>query len=233
MFRKTETDKMLKQEVKQLRGVYKKTYRDMNIYLGSFSLNYYAKQEVLLELAGICLENQKRNSPIEEVFNHNSKAFCNSLIENCKRKTVMEKLLEYAVVLVFLSLLGFLFICIAIEISEAYPDFSMMEPLYIKQGSLYCSAYNLLPLLGIPLLFFFMNQIQYRFVYASKGLLIFLLFIGYFIINMILQYVFKNILEESILELPIFLTIFCLSIATVILCYAYFACQLKSNHGIK
>lgn len=227
---RNETDKLLKQEVKQLRGEYKKTYRNMTIYLASFSLNYYAQQEVLLELAGICLENQKRNIAIEDVFNHDDKAFCDSLIENCKRKTIMEKILEYAAVLVFLCLLGFVFICLAIEVSDAYPDFFIIAPLYIKEGSLYCSAYNLLPLLGVPLLFSCMNQIQYRFIYSSKGLLIFLLFIGYFIANTILQYLFQRIWEATTLVLPIYLTVICLGITAVVLRYAYFSCQLKSCH---
>ena len=228
LFRKDENQIMLKSEVKQLRGDYKKTYHNMTIYLASFSLNYYAQQDVLLELAGICLENQKRGITMEEVFNHDYKAFCDSLIENCKRKTLKEKLLEYVLMFAVICLIEFVLICISKATIDFYPNYSMTSPLYIKQGALYFSANNLLLILGLPLLFTFAYQIQFRFVYASKAPLIILIFIGYFIGNYTLNYLFKHIWEKTMLVLPIYLTVILLALGTLVLYVIYYSLQQKS-----
>lgn len=229
LLNKNETSRTLKKEVKQLRSEYKKTYHNMTIYLASFSLNYYAQQDVLLELAGICLENQTRGISVEEVFNHDYKGFCDSLIENCKRKTLVEKSLECAVAFIIICLVEFLFICISKVCFEQLPYDYMVSTLYIKQGVLYFSANNLLLILGSPLLLTFIYQIQFRFIYSPKGKLLILLFIGYFIAMTILQYLFKHIWEKTILGLPIYLTIALLSGAALVLYIGYYLLQMKNS----
>lgn len=47
---------------------YKKVFKNMRIYLGTKHINTYAQNEILKELAGMCIENQEHGIVSKELF---------------------------------------------------------------------------------------------------------------------------------------------------------------------
>lgn len=119
-----EKKKILNTEKKALRKDYKKIYTKMFIYISSFSLNYYTRTDLLLEIVGICLENQERNIPLDDVFNNDYKAFCDTMIADSLRMSKRQKALE-----LILQFMAIIFLCSILFVLLSF------TPLYNSLGS--------------------------------------------------------------------------------------------------
>lgn len=126
-------NKILKREEKQLQHEFRKTYRNMKIYLAGKHLNKYAYEEALLELAGMCLEGAKRGVEPQDVFGFDYKRFCDEITENTKRQKLWEVILFQGCII---SNSLFFFMLIVWLSSFVFPSVSVMDQTHISVNSL-------------------------------------------------------------------------------------------------
>lgn len=73
---------------------------DMIVYLRSSDLCDYDIEVIRRELFGMVYEAQLRNEPASQVFGEDYKGFCEDLMKNGRQKSLYEKFLEWAYIVV-------------------------------------------------------------------------------------------------------------------------------------
>ena len=79
--------------LQQLDPENRRSLRRMGRYIGSYSLNEVAYEELMSDLSGMALESQKRGQPFSEAVGMDEAAFCHELVKNCLRETFGERVL--------------------------------------------------------------------------------------------------------------------------------------------
>lgn len=131
-------------EPQKLHGEYQEAYQNMALYLDTFTLTYVKKKEILEDIFGICFENQNRNIPILDVFNHGYQAFCDELITSLQPRSKREFYYQLAFEI---SLTILIFIILYLLMAYFLPSTR-----HFMQGSTLGMElrYLLLPLLAFP-----------------------------------------------------------------------------------
>lgn len=208
----------LRKEKRQLKGEYKKIYSKIFIYLSSYCLNQFAKEELELEIVGICLENQKRNIPMSEVFDNDYKAFCDTLITTTKRQTSLERFLYY--ILLFISVLAFYF-----TVYSIFSSLFQVEDVYMKDFVLHMNSEKLYSGIGYVFITVIANMWVGRRSFEDQSTTCIKLFIAIFITYVLVIYVTSQEQTTMItISLPQLLILYSIS---AILYFAYYRLQKK------
>lgn len=169
---------------------YKKVFKSMRIYLGTKHINPYAQNEILKELAGMCIENQERGTISKELFAQDYQTFCDEVSEQALRQSMKERILYWSAILlgnfILLLLVGFV-----LQLFTPFPMQISSE--YIRINASY--FYNLIT---ISMICSVLSTFQSRLIFHNQRN-VFLLFFGlYWICMQGIPYVTASLETEFI-----------------------------------
>lgn len=154
---------------------YKKVLKSMRIYLGTKHINTYAQNEILKELAGMCIENQERGTVSKELFAHDYQTFCDEVSEQALRQSMKERFLYWCALLlgnfILLLLVGFV-----LQLFTPFPMQISSEHILIKENYFY-------NLITISMICSVLSTFQSRLIFHNQRN-VFLLFFGLYWICM-------------------------------------------------
>lgn len=154
---------------------YKKVFKSMRIYLGTKHINTYAQNEILKELAGMCIENQERGTVSKELFAQDYQTFCDEVSEQALRQSMKERFLYWSALLlgnfILLLLVGFV-----LQLFTPFPMQISSEHILIKANYFY-------NLITISMICSVLSTFQSRLIFHNQRN-VFLLFFGFYWICM-------------------------------------------------
>lgn len=154
---------------------YKKVFKNMRIYLGTKHINTYAQNEILKELAGMCIENQEHGIVSKELFAQDYQTFCDEVSEQALRQSMKERFLYWSALLlgnfILLLLVGFV-----LQLFTPFPMQISSEHILIKASYFY----NLITISTICAV---LSTFQSRLIFHNQRN-VFLLFFGLYWICM-------------------------------------------------
>ena len=147
---------------KKLREENKKEFEKIELRLRSSNIRRDIYLEIIRDLLGAIIEGQIRNSNIESILGKDLESFCDEIIENAIKETLIDKIVRILYEIIAIISVSFLIIYI-MGILFGMDNYSAMSR--INHGNVEIYLADVLVFIGIVLIQTILNKLKYKFVF--------------------------------------------------------------------